>query len=115
MLVGTDVAARGLDVDDVDVVIHTSCNQLDSFVHRSGRTARKGKDGLNILFHDPKDLRTILDFERKLNIDIEVMGHIDCLLREGMDISEDESNSPLGEFARLLDRDANESRGSISG
>jgi len=40
ILVGTDVAARGLDVDDIDVVIHMSCKELDSFVHRSGRTAR---------------------------------------------------------------------------
>ena len=50
ILVGTDVAARGLDVDDIDVVMHLQCRQVDSFVHRSGRTARKGKDGLNILF-----------------------------------------------------------------
>ena len=50
ILVGTDVAARGLDVDDIDVVIHLQCRHVDSYVHRSGRTARKGKEGLNVLF-----------------------------------------------------------------
>lgn len=52
ILVGTDVAARGLDVEDIDVVIQIGCRHLDSFVHRSGRTARKGKQGLNILFFE---------------------------------------------------------------
>lgn len=43
ILVATDVAARGLDIDDIDVVIQTGCRQHDSFVHRSGRTGRIGK------------------------------------------------------------------------
>ena len=51
-LVATDVAARGLDIDDIDVVIQMGCREIDSFVHRSGRTARKGKNGLSILFFE---------------------------------------------------------------
>ena len=50
ILVGTDVASRGLDIDDVDIIIQLSCKDYDSYLHRSGRTARKGKKGLNILF-----------------------------------------------------------------
>ena len=52
ILVATDVAARGLDIDDIDVVIQCGCHNIDSFVHRSGRTGRVEKNGLNILFFD---------------------------------------------------------------
>jgi superfamily II DNA/RNA helicase len=47
VLVATDVAARGIDVDDVDVVIHYNPPEdHKSYLHRSGRTARAGRDGL---------------------------------------------------------------------
>ena len=47
VLVATDVAARGLDVDDVDVVIHFDPpDDHKAYLHRSGRTARAGKEGL---------------------------------------------------------------------
>ena len=46
-LVATDVAARGIDVDDIDVVIHYDPPEdHKSYLHRSGRTARAGRDGL---------------------------------------------------------------------
>ena len=72
ILVGTDVAARGLDVDDVDVVIQCGCRHLDSFVHRAGRTARRGKSGINILFTTKDELRFVMDLERKLHISFQV-------------------------------------------
>ncbi|CAM9396720.1 unnamed protein product, partial [Scytosiphon promiscuus] len=51
MIVATDVAARGLDIPGVDMVFHYRLpNEKESFVHRSGRTGRAGKDGLNIIF-----------------------------------------------------------------
>ncbi len=47
VLVATDVAARGIDVDDVGVVIHFDpAEDHKSYLHRSGRTARAGRDGL---------------------------------------------------------------------
>lgn len=49
ILVATDVAARGLDIDNIDVVIQQSVNNVDSFVHRTGRTGRAGKTGRNIV------------------------------------------------------------------
>lgn len=79
VLVGTDVAARGLDIDDIDVIIQCSCNYIDSFVHRSGRTARKGKDGLNILFIEPSEMKFALDLEKKLNIDINIVNNLNLV------------------------------------
>ena len=47
MLVATDVAARGIHVDDVDVVIHYDPPEdHKAYLHRSGRTARAGEEGL---------------------------------------------------------------------
>ena len=43
VLVATDVAARGLDIDDIDVIIQQSVQNVDSFIHRTGRTGRAGK------------------------------------------------------------------------
>ena len=48
ILVCTDVAARGLDIPDVNNVIHYQIPyNADTFVHRCGRTARIGKEGIN--------------------------------------------------------------------
>ena len=47
MLVATDVAARGLDIEDVDVVVHFDPPEdHKAYVHRSGRTARAGDSGV---------------------------------------------------------------------
>jgi len=49
VLVATDVAARGIHVDDVDVVIHYQpANDHKSYLHRSGRTARAGRSGVAV-------------------------------------------------------------------
>ena len=46
VLVATDVAARGIDVDGIDVVIHHEpASDAKAYLHRSGRTARAGNDG----------------------------------------------------------------------
>ncbi|CAI5963662.1 unnamed protein product [Closterium sp. NIES-64] len=52
VLVATDVAARGLDIPNVDLVIHYEIpNDPETFVHRSGRTGRAGKTGCTILMY----------------------------------------------------------------
>jgi ERCC4-related helicase len=56
VLVATDVAARGLDVDDVDLIVHWDVPQdAEAYLHRSGRTARAGKKGTAIILFGPKD------------------------------------------------------------
>jgi ATP-dependent RNA helicase DDX5/DBP2 len=54
IVVATDVAARGLDVKDIDIVINYDFPQdIETYVHRIGRTARAGKTGLSISFMTP--------------------------------------------------------------
>jgi superfamily II DNA/RNA helicase len=58
VLVATDVAARGLDVDDVTHVINYECpDAADTYVHRIGRTGRAGKEGISVTLVDWKDLQ----------------------------------------------------------
>ncbi|GAB2285048.1 DEAD-box ATP-dependent RNA helicase 53, mitochondrial [Dionaea muscipula] len=65
VLVATDVAARGLDVPNVDLVIHYELpSTSEIFVHRSGRTGRAGKKGAAILIHTGDQSRAVRLIER---------------------------------------------------
>ncbi|XP_063629455.1 uncharacterized protein LOC134800828 [Cydia splendana] len=56
VLIATDVAARGLDIPNVDHVIHYQVPRTaENYVHRSGRTARANKEGLTILMMEPQE------------------------------------------------------------
>lgn len=67
VLIATDVAARGLDIPNVDLVIHYEvANDPETFVHRSGRTGRAGKEGTAILMHSEMQRRTLDLLEREL-------------------------------------------------
>jgi ATP-independent RNA helicase DbpA len=62
LLVATDVAARGLDIDELGAVINYDLpRDQDTFVHRIGRTARAGHEGLAITLAAPHDRRTVDD------------------------------------------------------
>lgn len=57
VLIATDVAARGLDISNVDLVIHYHLPRAaDTYVHRSGRTARAGQQGSSILICGPEEV-----------------------------------------------------------
>ena len=57
MLVATDVAARGIDIDGITHVINYQCPEDEkTYVHRIGRTARAGADGISVTFVDWDDL-----------------------------------------------------------
>ena len=60
ILLTTDVAARGLDIEDLPVVIHYDLPEnKEIYTHRSGRTGRMGKDGLIISFVTEKEVRDL--------------------------------------------------------
>ena len=69
LLIATDVAARGIDVNNLSHVMHhTLPDQTESYTHRSGRTGRAGKKGISIAFITPKEERRIDEIEKKINI-----------------------------------------------
>lgn len=67
ILVATDVAARGIDVDNVTHVINYELpDDVENYTHRSGRTARAGKSGISIAIVSARDLGKIRQIERTL-------------------------------------------------
>lgn len=72
LLVATDVAARGIDVNDLTHVFHhTLPDQLESYTHRSGRTGRAGRKGISLAFINPREGRKIEELERKIRVKFE--------------------------------------------
>ncbi len=69
ILVSTDVSARGIDVKDLEFVVHHQLpEQLEYYTHRSGRTARAGKSGTSIAFILPSELEKIHQLQKELQI-----------------------------------------------
>ncbi|OBZ36041.1 ATP-dependent RNA helicase DeaD [Methanohalophilus euhalobius] len=64
-LVATDVAARGIDVENIEAVFNYDIPQdEESYVHRIGRTGRAGKEGVAITFASGKDIRKIKNIQK---------------------------------------------------
>ena len=75
VLVATDIAARGIDIDDVTHVVNFELpNEPESYVHRIGRTARAGASGVAIAFCDPSERKYLRDIERLLKMSLTVVG-----------------------------------------
>lgn len=71
ILVATDVAARGLDVDSLTHVIHFSLpDDPEVFVHRSGRTGRAGRDGISMAFIKPEESRKFKQIKSETKIEM---------------------------------------------
>jgi ATP-dependent RNA helicase DeaD len=65
MLVATDVAARGIDVDDITHVINYQLpDEIETYTHRSGRTGRAGKTGVSMVIVAKSEVRKIKSIER---------------------------------------------------
>lgn len=77
VLIATDVAARGLDIDDVGVVVNYDMTDSETYVHRIGRTGRAGTKGTAVTFVLPGELKDLKKIERvtgkpieELNLDV---------------------------------------------
>ncbi|WP_320198399.1 DEAD/DEAH box helicase [Agrobacterium sp. rho-13.3] len=74
VLVATDVAARGIDIPAVTHVFNYDLPEVaDAYVHRIGRTARAGLDGIAIAFCAPDETRLLHDIEKLMKIEIPVL------------------------------------------
>lgn len=73
ILVATDIAARGIDVDNIELVINYDLpEQVDDYVHRIGRTARAGRSGKAISFASPDQKRDIAQIQKLINITLTI-------------------------------------------
>ncbi|PTY03201.1 hypothetical protein DB347_22240 [Opitutaceae bacterium EW11] len=74
VLVATDIAARGIDVKGIGLVVNFDLpNEPESYVHRIGRTARAGAEGLAIAFCDAEEREFLRDIQRLIRMTIPVV------------------------------------------
>lgn len=74
VLVATDIAARGIDVDEVTHVIQLDLPEVpEQYVHRIGRTARAGAEGVAWAFCDPAERGLLRDIQRTIKMTIDVV------------------------------------------
>jgi ATP-dependent RNA helicase DeaD len=73
LVVATDVAARGLDIQNLELVVNYDVpTSPDSYVHRIGRVGRAGREGVAITLADPRESRLLQQFERQTKSKIEI-------------------------------------------
>lgn len=71
VLVGTDVISRGIDIDDIDLVINFDVPpKAEDYVHRVGRTARAEKSGIALTFVNRKEMHQFADIEKLIETEI---------------------------------------------
>ena len=74
VLVATDIAARGIDIDDLNLVINFEIPNIpETYVHRIGRTGRAGLEGKAISFCDVEELEYLRDIQKLISIQIPVI------------------------------------------
>jgi ATP-dependent RNA helicase DeaD len=84
ILVATDVAARGLDIDSVSHVVQFGLpSNLETFVHRSGRTGRAGHEGANLALLTNREIRAFKQMSRGSNLKMEIIPAPDSSEIEG--------------------------------
>jgi len=73
LLIATDVAARGIDIDEVSHVVNFDVpRDAESYIHRIGRTARAGAAGVALTFCDPQERPFLLDVEKLIRMQLQV-------------------------------------------
>ena len=84
LLVATDIAARGIDVDGITHVVNFELpNEPESYVHRIGRTARAGAEGIAISFCAPDERAYLRDIERLVKRKLTVVGEEPAMVGNG--------------------------------
>ena len=97
VLVATDIAARGIDIDDISHVINFELpNEPESYVHRIGRTARAGGQGIAISFCDSSERDYLRDIERLTRNKITALPHDLPELTEAQKAAAEEPRRPHG-------------------
>jgi ATP-dependent RNA helicase DeaD len=72
LLIATDVAARGLDIDDINYVINYDMpDDIDTYIHRIGRTGRAGREGTAVSFVTSEEEHLVREFQLRTGMDIE--------------------------------------------
>ncbi|KAK1303415.1 DEAD-box ATP-dependent RNA helicase 53 [Acorus calamus] len=105
VLVATDVAARGLDVPNVDLIIHYELpNNSEIFVHRSGRTGRAGKKGCAILIYNDHQTRAVRVIEQDIGCKFKELPRIN--VEGGSDMFDDMSSSRFDSYGGGRSRDS---------
>jgi ATP-dependent RNA helicase DeaD len=112
ILVATDVAARGLDVDRISHVVNYDIpHDTESYIHRIGRTGRAGREGDAILFVAPREKRMLAAIERATNKKIDMMELPSTQLINDkrveqfkQSISETIANEDLSQYTKLLEK-----------
>jgi len=74
ILIATDVAARGLDITGVQLVIHLSPPKPETYIHRSGRTGRAGQPGTSIVIFVPTQRWMIAEIEKAVGVRLKRIG-----------------------------------------
>lgn len=116
ILVATDVAARGIDVDDVDIVFNYDLPQDDEYyVHRIGRTGRAGKNGLAFTFISGKEVYKLKELQhycktRILARPIPSLNDVNQTRMEHLfrEVGEIIENEDLSAYIQVLERQLNE-------
>ena len=88
LLVATDVAARGIDVDDISHVINYNLpDDIENYTHRSGRTARAGKTGHSLVIINPKEKHKVRSIEKQMRVEFKegIIPNSEDILRNQMD------------------------------
>lgn len=92
VLVATDIAARGIDIDNLPYVINFDIpNISETYVHRIGRTGRAGNSGLAISFCDPSEKVYLKDIEKLIRLKIKVITDHPYVLTDGAATPEESS------------------------
>ena len=112
ILVATDVAARGLDVDRISHVINYDIPyDTEAYIHRIGRTGRAGRTGKAILFVAPREKRMLSSIERATNQKIELMQMPSAemindqrIIRFKQRIADTLESEDLGIFHKIVDQ-----------